>query len=189
MRIALTLVVIAARLGAQAPAAAPEADCHVYAVNLNEAERAIRTFLQNPNAKPEDLKAQAAKSERTLGAFKAPIAEELTTTKSFPFPGTKLTVTATFFYTDETMAFAESLWLGLYTGRRAVANALTEPGASIVEVNFDIYTYKVLAKQRMVLDGEPWVIGLQCQTMTDEERRKRLSPTGAAAPPRPGAVP
>lgn len=150
-------------------------DCHVYAVNLDLAREIVKQIYSKSGVTPDELKEAAKKGDLRLGEFKAEIGEEVTTTRSFPIPGTGSTVTVTVFFTDESMALAESVWQGVYVGDKAVENALLPTGAAITEVNFDEHTFKVLTKQRVSLKGKPWVVGLQCQTMSDERRRKLIS--------------
>lgn len=73
------------------------------------------------------------------------------------------------------MDSSESMWQGLAVTKEPVENAILAPGASITEVNFDDATYKVRTKQRVLVEGKAWVVGLECQCMTIAERRKRIT--------------
>lgn len=159
-------------IAGEAQSAPGKHDCHIYAVDINEAKKLAKDL--SPSSDPEKLKAASRKAEKTLGKFHAQFGEEIATTKSFPFPDADLTVTATVFYTDEMMDLAVSMQLGLAIGKQPVENALIAPGAAVSEVNFEENTYKVRVKQPILIRGNPWIVGLECRCMSEKERRKQL---------------
>lgn len=132
--------------------------CHVYAVDIARAEKATDDILSGP-VTPQEMVKRLKSVELILGTFTAEIGEEVRTTKSFPFPGSPLVVTASVFYTDETMRGGDSMWQGLAIGKAAVEDAITAPGASVTEVSFDQYTFKVRTKQTVCVDGKLWGFG------------------------------
>src|SRR5688500_3709246 len=92
--------------GAQAPPQAPrppEGDaCHVYVVDMEKAEKVVKEYFEkrDPRAAPPG---GADAGETVFPEFYAKVGEEELTTMSYPFPGGKLFVTASVFYTDESM--------------------------------------------------------------------------------------
>ncbi len=149
-------------------------DCHVYAVDLAEGEKLLRQMMAHPDTNSSELQKTAQKVEKILGKFKAEVGEEVATTRSYQLPGTDLTVTATVFYTDESMDLSDSILLGLVIAKGSVDNAIQAPGASVAEVNYEKTTYKVRATQRLLIQGRPWVVGLECQCMSAERREQQL---------------
>jgi hypothetical protein len=138
------------------------ARCHVYAVDTEGGKRLMEA-MQAGKLTLEEAKAKVPELEKRLPAFNAPIAEEQPVTRHFDLPGTPLKISATVMFTDESMPVAvNSLWLGLAVGNEKVADALTATGAVIAED-----TYKLLVKTKRLIDNRQWVIGAECQLVSD----------------------
>src|SRR3989337_426308 len=73
-------------------------DCHVYLLDVEASRAALEEYFKTHDEKK--LKA-TPNLERILGAFSTEIGEERLTTRHFPIPRSKLIVTASVFYTDE----------------------------------------------------------------------------------------
>lgn len=72
--------------------------------------------------------------------FTTEIGEEVLTTKTYPLPGTKLIITASVYYTDESMASkagSDSMQLGIVVSKRALKDALMSLNASVAEVTLN----------------------------------------------------
>ena len=76
--------------------------CHVYILDIAKSQRAFERFHQTGNAEADD-KALAV-GQTLFPEFYPLVGEEELTTKHYPFPKTKLVITASVFYTDESMA-------------------------------------------------------------------------------------
>ncbi len=79
--------------------------CHVYVVDAAQAQKAFDAFLESGKA---DVDNKALSAGQTLfPEFRTVIGEEELTNKTYQFPGSKLMITASVFYTDESMASAK----------------------------------------------------------------------------------
>jgi hypothetical protein len=133
--------------------------CHVYFVDVSAAEKAYTSLP--PNA-TEEAQAKALSSVmKILGEFTTVVGEEELTTKSYPFPDSKLMITASVFYTDESMP-AESVMLGLAVSDKALKDALSAPNNAVAEVNYNENTKIVRVRKYMEVNGRSFLIGLQC---------------------------
>lgn len=133
--------------------------CHVYVVDLKAAEKAYASL--SPNATQEAQSKALSSVMKILGEFSTVIGEEELTTKSYPFPESKLIITASVFYTDESMP-AESMMLGLAVSDKALKDALSAPNNAVAEVNYDGNTKIVRVRKYMDVNNRSYLVGLQC---------------------------
>lgn len=133
--------------------------CHVYLVDVKEAEKAYASL--SPNA-TEAAQAKALSSVmKILGEFRTVVGEEELTTKSFSFPDSKLVITASVFYTDESMP-ADSITLGLTVSGKAEKDAISTSNNAVAEVNYDANTKIVRVRKYAIVNGRTFLVGLQC---------------------------
>jgi hypothetical protein len=133
--------------------------CHVYLVDVKAAEKAYASL--SPTAS-EEAQAKALSSVmKILGEFTTVVGEEELTTKSYPFPESKLVVTASVFYTDESMP-GDSMTLGIVVSDKALKDALSASNNAVAEVNYDGNTKIVRVRRYMDVNGRSFLIGLQC---------------------------
>jgi hypothetical protein len=96
--------------------------------------------------------------------FTTVIGEEELTTKTYSLPGTKSVITASVYYTDESMASkygADSMQLGIAVGKRALKNAMNAPNAAVAEVTMG--TLDTVRTERLFRTGKSNLsIGLMC---------------------------
>jgi len=157
-------------------AAQTEVDkCHVYLVDLAKSRHALRTgtLAESDTA----LTSALSEAETIFPEFQPKIGEEELTTKHYPFPGSKLIITASVFYTDESMASHgetasasrnDSMLIGITVSNRGKASAIeAQAGNSITEVTYDQYTNKVRAKQYVKVRGRMYLVGIECDCMAD----------------------
>jgi hypothetical protein len=84
----------------------------------------------------------------------------------YSFPGTKLIVTATVYYTDESMASKkaqDSMELGIVVGPKAEQEALSAMNNAVAEVTYDAATDKVRIKKFLIVEGRTYLVGLECE--------------------------
>lgn len=156
----LSLIALMITLSSGAALAQSKADaCHVYVVDLKAAEKAYASL--SPNASPEAQAKALSSVMKILGEFQTVVGEEELTTKSYPFPESKLVITASVFYTDESMP-AESMMLGLVVSDKALKDALSAPNNAVAEVNYDQHTKIVRVRKYLDVMGRSYLIGLQC---------------------------
>lgn len=153
--------------------------CHVYVVDLAKSTRALKTLER---AESEEALAKALAAAQTIfPEFQPTIAEEGLTTKHYPFPGSKLVITASVYYTDESMASHgegasssrnDSMLIGIIVSSRRKASAIEpQAGNAITEVTFDQYTNKIRAKQHVKVLGRMYLVGIECDCMSDKKPR------------------
>lgn len=135
--------------------------CHVYIVDVAAARRALDS--------DDDAEMQkAAKAAQTLfPEFFVQPREERITTKHFSLPGGKQTVTASVYYTDESMASSAgsaSIVVGVAVGPRPLDSAVAPPATNnaVAEASYGERTGKVRAKQYVTLDGKSYLVGIEC---------------------------
>jgi hypothetical protein len=162
---------VAAQTGADA--------CHVYVLDLAKSARALRTA---DKADSEEALAKALAAAQTIfPEFQPTVGEEELTTKHYSFPGSKLVITASVFYTDESMASHgdgasesrnDSMLIGITVANRGEASAIEpQAGNAITEVTYDQYTNKIRAKQHVKVRGRMYLVGIECDCMTDKGPR------------------
>jgi hypothetical protein len=133
--------------------------CHVYLADTKAAQKAYETLT--PNSSQEAVAKALASAMKILGVFPTVVGEERLTTKSFPFPDSKLVITASVFYTDESMA-ADSITLGIVISNKEEKNAIAAPNNAVSEVNYDGNTKIVRVRKYADVNGRNFLVGLQC---------------------------
>ena len=143
--------------------------CHVYVMDVKKIEQFRNTtdfdaFMKK--AKPEQEKLMKAAGLTTFEEFVTKVAEEETTTRTYPFPGTKSVITASVFYTDESMGSTnsqESMLLGISVSAKAGKDAFEGEAAALAEITYDNGTDTVRVKKNLIVDSRLYVVGLECR--------------------------
>lgn len=148
--------------------------CHVYVVDIAKAKQAIENLR---GGEPDE---KALREVQTLfPAFNPTIGEEELTTKHYQFPRSKLVITASVYYTDESMAshahgefasHSESMLIGLTVGNKAKPSAIDGNDSSIVEVTYDQFTNMVRLKKNATIRGRAYLIGIECDCMAGKPK-------------------
>lgn len=153
--------------------------CHVYVLDLAKSSRALKAAEK---AESEEAVARAlSAAQTTFPEFQPKIGEEELTTRHYPFPGNELVITASVYYTDESMASHgegatgsrnDSMLIGIVVANRGKASAIEpQAGNAITEVTYDQYTNKIRAKQYVKVRGRLYVVGIECDCMADGRSR------------------
>jgi len=147
--------------------------CHVYVVDLEKAERVVKGFLEkrDPRAVPPS---GADAGETVFPEFYTKVGEEELTTKGYPFPGSKLFITASVFYTDESMRSsntADSMLVGVLVSDKLQKEALWGENTAVAEVTYGNNADVVRAKQRLKVGGRLYVVGIECRSKTGAASR------------------
>jgi hypothetical protein len=152
--------------------------CHVYVIDIAKSKQAFENFQTTGNAEADE-KALGA-GQTLFPAFNPVIGEEELTTKHYPFPGSKLVITASVYYTDESMAshphggftgHAESMLIGIMVGSKAKHNAVSAGNeSSIAEVTYDQFTNIVRAKKYVTVRGRSYLVGIECDCMVEKQK-------------------
>lgn len=108
------------------------------------------------------------KKEVLLEKFTTIIGEEELTNKSYPLSKTGLVVTASVYYTDESMASAhgnDSMILGVAVSKEALPNAFSTPNNATAEVTLATLDV-VRSKMYYKVNSKTYLIGIQCSKGT-----------------------
>ena len=134
--------------------------CHVYAVDVLAAQKAYERF--KPSG--DDAKDKKALETGTtiLGTFSTKVGEEELTTKTYRLPGSRLIVTASVFYTDESMP-RDSILLGLAISEKPEADAIGALNNAVAEAAYDDHFEAVRVKRLAIIEGRRWLVGLECR--------------------------
>ncbi|MGH9871199.1 MAG: hypothetical protein ACRD9S_01895 [Pyrinomonadaceae bacterium] len=151
--------------------------CHVYVVDIAKSSRALKA-VERTESEAAAAKALSA-AQVIFPEFRPKIGEEELTTKHYSFPGSKLIITASVFYTDESMASHgegadtsrnDSMLIGITVSNRKQASALEGvAGNATTEVTYDEHTNKVRAKQYVKVRGRIYLVGIECDCMADKK--------------------
>jgi hypothetical protein len=166
---ALLVVLLVALLAAPLAAGAPDARaargdmCHVYVVDTEKALKAQETYRDTGDP-AKDLKA-IADAQVVFPEFATVIAEEHLTTKSYPFLGSRLFITASVYYTDESMrssASADSMLLAVAVSSKALDDALTAEDNAVAELTLE-GADTARAKKYLKVGGRRYLVGVECR--------------------------
>jgi len=137
--------------------------CHVYVLDVAKARRAAESFTETGNA-AADAKALSV-GQTVFPEFSPVVGEEELTTRSYRFPDTRLMITASVYYTDESMASAEgsdSMTIAIAVSPKSLKNALTaEQNAASEVTSSKVDT--VRAKKYLRVNGLLYLIGIECR--------------------------
>jgi hypothetical protein len=138
--------------------------CHVYVVDVAKARKAAESFQETGNEKA-DAKALSV-GETVFPEFRPLIGEEELTTKTYNFPAGKLIITASVYYTDESMASAagsDSMIVGIVVSPQAQKDALSAENNAVSEVTYNDSSDTVRAKKYMKVMGGLYLVGIECR--------------------------
>jgi len=169
MRKILLATLIAMASGVAAAAQTRGDLCHVYVVDIETARKAFESLRETDNARA-DAKALAA-GQTVFPEFRSVIGEEILTTKSYPFPGSKLVITASVFYTDESMASSEgvdSMLIAITVSDKSQKDALSSENNSVAEITLN-QRDTVRTKKYLKVSGRLYLVGMECRC---KERKK-----------------
>jgi hypothetical protein len=141
--------------------------CHVYLIDLEAAKKVQEKLEKTGSLTPEEI----AKPTKILGSFTPKIGEEELTTEHFRFPSSKAIVTASVYYTDESMALKKkgdkiindvSIMLGIVISKKEEDNAISAENNALAESTYNKETIGVRAKSYITIDGRKYMVGLEC---------------------------
>jgi uncharacterized membrane protein affecting hemolysin expression len=127
--------------------------CHAYVVDVTAAKAA------------SDAKAMAA-AQTVFPEFYPTIGEEELTTKTYPLPRSSLVITASVYYTDESMASAagsDSMLVGILISPKAEKDALSSPQNAVAEVTQSSQRSTVRVKKYLDVQGRLYLVGVECR--------------------------
>lgn len=138
--------------------------CHVYVVDVAKAKRAAASFTETGNA-AADAKALSV-GQTVFPEFKPVVGEEELTTKTYRFPESNLMITASVFYTDESMASAEgsdSMLIGIAVSPKGLKDALVAENNAVSELTNNDKLDTVRAKKYVRVNRRLYLLGIECR--------------------------
>jgi hypothetical protein len=138
--------------------------CHVYVVDVAKAAKVTESFMESGADQP-DAKALAA-AQTIFPEFRPKIGEEELTTKTYRFPGSSLTITASVYYTDESMASthgSDSMLVGLVISPRAEKDALSAENNAVAEITYGDKVDTVRARKYLTVNARRYLVGIECR--------------------------
>jgi hypothetical protein len=138
--------------------------CHVYVIDVAKAQKALESFQETGNEKA-DAKALSA-GQTLFPEFHPVMGEEELTTKTYNFPAGKLILTASVYYTDESMASAggsDSMVVGIVVSPQAQKDALSAEDNAVSEITHNDSSDTVRAKKYMKVMGSLYLVGIECR--------------------------
>ena len=138
--------------------------CHVYVVDVAKATQAAKSFRESGDAEV-DARALAA-GQTVFPEFRPVIGEEELTTKTYRFPGSNLIITASIYYTDESLASVhgtDSMLIGIVISPRAQKDAMSAENNAVAEVTYGDHVDTVRTKKYLMVKGSRYLVGLECR--------------------------
>lgn len=133
--------------------------CHVYVVDVEKAKKGFNEYSDTGN-----LQAMAA-AETTFPEFRTVVGEEELTTKTFSFPNSRFIITASIYYTDESMASSNSsssVLVGVVVSPKAQKDALSATDNAVSESTLkDLDTVRV--KKYLKVNSRLYLVGVECK--------------------------
>lgn len=162
-RVVFANLVILLMLGA-ASAQSQSDVCHVYVLDVARAKRAVASFRETGNAEAD---AKILSTGQTVFPDFYPVrGEEEVTTKTYRFPGTRLMIIASVYYTDESMASAEgsdSMTVSIAVAPKVLKDALTAENNSAAEVTSNDKLDTIRAKKYLRVNRRLYLLGIECR--------------------------
>jgi hypothetical protein len=152
------LIAIVIYLGVTAAAQAQGDVCHVYVVDSALAER-----FRDASAKEQARLAKAAETD--FPEFRPVIGEEELTTKTYRFPRSKLIITASVFYTDESLRSvksADSIIVAVVVSPRRQREALSAENNAVAETTYTSNPITIQARKFVRVNKRYYAVGIEC---------------------------
>jgi hypothetical protein len=156
----LLMIVFSLLLGVPAFAQTQTDVCHVYVVDVVKAKGGYRSLRDRDNV------SGLAAAQTVFPEFRPTIGEEELTTKTYSFPQSKLVITASVYYTDETMASAEgsdSMLVGIVVSPKPQRDAISSESNAVAEVTESPSARRVRAKKYVRVNGRLYLVGIECR--------------------------
>jgi len=138
--------------------------CQVYVLDVAKARNAATNFNETGNAEA-DKKALSV-GQTLFPEFHPVVGEEELTTKTYRFPGSNLTITASVYYTDESMASAEgsdSMLVAVVVSPKPLKDALTAENNAVSELTNNDKVDTVRAKKYLRVNRRLYMLGIECR--------------------------
>ena len=132
--------------------------CHVYVIDYAVAEKAGPAGCANE-------KDESRCGVTTFPEFKPEIGEEVTTTKTYPFPKLNLVITANIVFTDELLASSkgsDSIMMSITVGPKELRDEYSNENSAVAEFTLADTADAMRVKRIYRLQGRRYFVGLEC---------------------------
>jgi hypothetical protein len=132
--------------------------CHVFVVDSALAER-----FRNASEKEQVRLAKAAETD--FPEFRPVVGEEELTTKTYRFPRSKLIITASVFYTDESLRSqksADSILVAIVVSPRRLQEALSANNNAVAETTYTVNPITIQARKFVRVNNRFYAVGIEC---------------------------
>jgi hypothetical protein len=139
--------------------------CHVYLIDIKMAEKAAQKYPTGDNQ--EDAKLLTS-GISIVGRFSPKISEEKLTTRTYKLPGADQIITASVFYTDESMDSTRSntvnsMLVGIAVSKKALEGAFEAQNNAVAEITYAEHTDTIRVKTQAQVQGRQYLVGLECR--------------------------
>ena len=153
--------------------------CHVYLIDMKMAEKALMKYTTGNDQQDAKL---FASGTMIIGRFSPKIAEEELTTKTYQLLGSDQIITASVFYTDETMFSTrsdtvESMLIGIAVSKKAQDSAFEAKNNAVAEITYTEHTDTIRVKTQAQAQGRQWLVGLECRCHREFDETVPKKPT------------
>ena len=158
MRGRYIIIAVLISLGVAASARAQGDVCHVYVVDSMLAER-------YREASEKDRVRLAKTAETIFPEFHPTIGEEELTTKTYRFPRGKLIITASVFYTDESLRSqksADSIMVAVVISSKRLGEALSADNNAVAETTYTSNPITIRARKFVRVNKRFYAVGIEC---------------------------
>jgi len=152
------MVAISLVLSLAATTQAQKDVCHVYVVDIALAG-------QYEDASEKERERLAKMAQTIFPEFRPTIGEEELTTKTYRFPRSKLIITASVFYTDESLRSvrsADSIVIGIVVSSKKRREALSADNNAVAEATYTSEPITIRTKQFVRVSKHVYAVGLEC---------------------------
>lgn len=132
--------------------------CHVFVVDSALAERWY-------NASIEEQPRLEKAAQTIFPEFKPKIGEEELTTKTYRFPRSKMIITASVFYTDESLRSeksADSIIVGIVVSPKKLRDAIGADHNAVAETTYTSEPMTIKAKKFVRVNHRFYAVGIEC---------------------------
>jgi hypothetical protein len=139
--------------------------CHVYLIDTKVAKEAAEKYPTGDDREDARLLAGGI---TIVGRFSPKIGEEELTTRTYQFPGANQIITASVFYTDESMGStrsktAESMLVGIVISKKAQDSAFEAENNVTAEITYGERTDTIRVKTLARVQDRQYLVGLECR--------------------------
>lgn len=151
--------------------------CHVYVVDA-EAIRSATKDYEESRITEKHYEERMREGQIIFDEFVTLVEEESDTTKTFSLPKLGKIITASVYYTDESMASkagVDSVLFGIVVADKAFESAINQEGSSMSEMTFSNFD-TVRLKQYISIKNRRMLVGMECNSGAKDAKPTRNLP-------------